>query len=377
MEKYQFKICSESKLIKRFANHLNNQGKNFSFIGYYYDDNNELIPELCITNGTTTISYNDIDIEIKIIENEKTHGLNYSVAKYEEMHMSFDCDSKENANNIFRKFMVDAIEFAKNKKKDKVQISIYRVNSGWINLSKLPKRNLETIFLDKNKKMELVNDLQNFYKSEEEYNLHGIPYTRKYLLEGLPGTGKTSLIFAIASYFDKNISMLSFKQNLDDAAMMNAVNNMDSNDILVLEDIDALFTNRDHRTLTNNSEISFSGLLNLLDGFGRKNKLVVFMTTNYLNKLDEALIRPGRVDFILNFDSPSKPQIKDMFESFFPTQKEKFQELYEEIKNHKISTALLQKFFCDHRKIDNILTKIPELIKLIIFYQKTDKHMYT
>ena len=48
--------------------------------------------------------------------------------------------------------------------------------------------------------------------------------------------------------------------------------------------------------------VSFSCILNILDGMGRKHKMITFMTTNHLDRLDPALIRPGRIDKSLLFD---------------------------------------------------------------------------
>ena len=72
------------------------------------------------------------------------------------------------------------------------------------------------------------------------------------------------------------------------------------NSILLLEDIDSLFVERKAND-SNKSLVSFSGILNVLDGMGRKSGLITFMTTNYKENLDKALIRPSRVDFQMNF----------------------------------------------------------------------------
>lgn len=42
--------------------------------------------------------------------------------------------------------------------------------------------------------------------------------------------------------------------------------------------------------------VTFSGLLNAIDGVACAEERILFMTTNFINRLDEALIRPGRVD---------------------------------------------------------------------------------
>ena len=67
----------------------------------------------------------------------------------------------------------------------------------WSTLSKLPKRNMDTIYLSEDDKVKIIDDITKFKKSKKEYTELGIPWKRNYLLEGPPGTGKSSLIFAL------------------------------------------------------------------------------------------------------------------------------------------------------------------------------------
>lgn len=174
---------------------------------------------------------------------------------------------------------------------------------------------------------------------------------------------------------NKNLSIICFDQKLNDANFISAIHNIDDNSILLLEDIDALFVNRE-KSENNISSITFSGILNVLDGIGRKDNLLIFMTTNHIEKLDEALKRPGRVDYILKFKHMNKKQIKQMFEKFLPKQSENFNDFYEQIKEKEISPALLQKFLFEHLDEENILNKIPELLELIKSYEKLKLHNF-
>ena len=136
---------------------------------------------------------------------------------------------------------------------------------------------------------------------------------RTYLLEGLPGTGKTTLIVGIASHFNLNISVIDFSSGIDDCSIMNAITGLDKNQILLIEDIDCFFEKREKKT---ESSITFSTFLNVMDGIFRRSGLITFLTTNHKEKLDNALLRVGRIDYIINFTYCSKEQIELIYNVF-------------------------------------------------------------
>lgn len=97
------------------------------------------------------------------------------------------------------------------------------------------------------------------------------------------------------------------------------------NSIILLEDIDSAFVSRELSKETESAyqganRLTFSGLLNAIDGVTSTEGRIVFMTTNYFERLDPALIRPGRVDFIQRIEHCSHHQLLQMFSKFFPEQ---------------------------------------------------------
>ena len=370
-KKYQFKIDASRFKINRYVQHLATDATDLTYERSENDSDKQY--DLLLSTGTTPFVYNNVNMQLQIIESEKTHGLNFETARHVEYFLTFSSTTKKLAEKHFMDFVADAKKFSKEKKEKEVMLYMYKANCGWMFMSTMPKRNMETIYMDHEQKKNLIDDLENFYASADDYKKFGIPYTRKYLFTGLPGVGKTSFIFALASHTDKNIHMLNFNSNLDDMELMSAISSLDNDSILVLEDIDAIF---DEFNKSEKSGISFSGLLNTLDGFGRKDRMVVFMTTNHIDKLQDALIRPGRVDVVTEFTVPKKEQIQEMFNHFFPNQTTNFNDLYNKISNKKPSTSLLQKFFFENRNCPNILEKSPELLKLISFYSKNSNGMY-
>lgn len=368
---YKFKITNSIDEVGQYVKHLNTDLTEFVYTNSYTNEYDKFVIQIGPPVGITSFVYDNIIMNYHVIQSKKTHGLSMVTSKHVEVFLTFECDCRQKALDIFTKFVSDMEEFNKNKKDGFVSLHIYRAKSDWIFMSNLPKRDMSTVYLDNNKKLEIIKDLNDFYLSSDDYKKFGIPYTRKYLFCGPPGVGKTSFIFALASIMDKNIYMINFNSELDDIELMSAISSLDNDSLLVLEDIDSLFDESGSKT-----SVSFSGLLNTLDGFGRKERMVVFMTTNNLDKLQDALIRPGRVDQIMNFTAPIKEQIKEMFEHYFPSQINHFDCFYKQIINKHPTTSLLQKFFFDNRNCVDILEKMTQLSELIQFYSKKNNNMF-
>lgn len=93
---------------------------------------------------------------------------------------------------------------------------------------------------------------------------------------------------------------------MDDDDLNRALNDAPSHSIILLEDIDALFVGREAVKKDQHSrQISFSGLLNALDGVRSQEGRILFMTTNHREKLDPALMRPGRADYHVKLNNAS------------------------------------------------------------------------
>ena len=337
--------------IATFDNITNFSTENLRFDPLYTSEKNKYIVNCKLGPGKYHIIFEDTKINIEYnIDNDKPVGLSHVVKCNETLILS--C---EKSREILEDFIKKAYLHSRPKKKGMIDVTIFK--NYWSKLNKLPKRSIDTVYLNKDTKDGIITDMEEFIEEEEVYNQFGIPYKRTYLLEGLPGSGKTSLIFALASKLDMNISIFNFGPDVDDAIFMKAISTLPENSILLLEDVDALFIERDSKT---KSYITFSGILNTLDGVSRRHKLITFITTNYVNKLDSALLRPGRIDYIVHFDHATKEQIEMMFNNFRPNDNS-FEEFYKKIKNSKFSTAILQKFFFKYRKEENISDKIKEL----------------
>ncbi|CAI5460441.1 unnamed protein product [Closterium sp. Yama58-4] len=135
-----------------------------------------------------------------------------------------------------------------------------------------------------------------------------------------PGCGKTSLIQAMAGELGLGVAVISLASSgMSDDSLHTALTNCDQCNLVVLEDIDAAFTaTRSKADGSCADSLSFSGLLNALDGIAAQERRILVMTTNHIDRLDPALIRPGRIDFRLLLDRASSAQLARLFLRFFP-----------------------------------------------------------
>lgn len=167
----------------------------------------------------------------------------------------------------------------------------------WYARNDLPLRSLDTVILPAGMAEELVDDLGRFLAAEDRYARLGTPWHRGYLLEGPPGTGKSSLARALASHFNLDVYYASLSDTKTDGSLMQLVSQLPGRAMLLIEDIDTLHaaTSRDDES----GQATASALLNALDGIITPHGLITVMTTNDVASLDPALVRPGRADRIV------------------------------------------------------------------------------
>lgn len=198
-------------------------------------------------------------------------------------------------------------------------------------------------------KQNLMRILSRFPSAKEAYAKSGIPWRETILLYGEPGTGKTSLIKAIANLTQRDIFYVNIKSIKNDVDLMKCFfeesivasnhyyNAPLNNRIYCFEDIDAATDVVISRTeqpvddiveATNplagllgemctddfNNSITLSGLLNSLDGIFEVSGAIIIITTNHLEKLDPALLREGRITMKINLTFMKHPEIHEMFE---------------------------------------------------------------
>jgi len=226
------------------------------------------------------------------------------------------------------------------------------------------RRPLSSVILHGTIAEDTLADVKEFLDSAAWYVDRGIPYRRGYLLYGAPGSGKTSFITALAGELRYNICTLNLNEHgLTDDRLQHAVAHMPPMSVLLLEDVDAAFDQRegDRQKL---SHVTFSGLLNTLDGVTAGEERLVFMTTNHRDRLDPALIRPGRVDVMLELGNASEAQCASMYAKFYPgAATEDAAKFAAVLSGSEVSMAALQGFFLLYKdKPAQALAAAPQLL---------------
>lgn len=213
-------------------------------------------------------------------------------------------------------FLKEAIEFCK-KEDDKNNLKVYSNNpyGDWEYGSNIRIKPITNVILNPDTKNNIIKDIDIFLSSEEWYNNTHIPYKRGICFYGPPGTGKTTISLALANYTKRNIYCLNLNCIDDDSKLPRCFSNMRDNSILLIEDIDKVFSGREN--VKEGSKITFSSLLNCLDGAFYKNGLITIITTNHLDKLDEALLRTGRIDLKVEIPLPSETEISEYLSLFY------------------------------------------------------------
>lgn len=174
-------------------------------------------------------------------------------------------------------------------------------------VTKRPKRPRESLFLPDETMEAVFGAISKFRSSEQEYIKNGEPYHLGVMLHGVPGTGKSSMAHVIASEFDMNILVYAGGNIRIDDTYFDSKKGV----LLLIEDIDdnGMSTKKrksDTGDMTN--DMPMSKVLNMLDGMNSPHGMIVMATTNHIESLDPAILRPGRFDVSVELGKMQYPE---------------------------------------------------------------------
>lgn len=210
----------------------------------------------------------------------------------------------------------------------------YRGETAWSSNPIFIMKNRENIFLQKSNEL-IFNSVSKFLDSKNLYERNGIPYKKGILLHGTPGSGKSSIVYAIAHEYNMSIYKISALNMIDDQFIA-AIKSIPPKNILLIEDIDTIKSLHSRKNDLNekiienvqicldfdkinpnkNNTINLETVLHALDGYIYLHECIIIFTSNDVSKLDEALLRPGRIDEKYLFTYADDYQIKNILDNY-------------------------------------------------------------
>ena len=164
-------------------------------------------------------------------------------------------------------------------------------------------------------KERIIERIDQFTTQKERYRKSCIQWKFGLLLHGKAGSGKTSFARSLAKYTQRELYVMNLA-SIKEKAFEYAFAYMSSNSILLLDDVDICLNGRDD---ADNQLVKLSTLLSYMDGNNSRDDIIIVLTTNNISKLDDALIRKGRVDLIEEVSYPDEQSINTFLNYFYDT----------------------------------------------------------
>jgi hypothetical protein len=327
---------------------------------FYFDGNISIhkeIPKICLS------PHQEININLEMFNSKYTNKIKiitgiYRVGDEKSVKLNFykiiskNSDGLDQFKDIIDNYVKTYYEsLYKNNEINQYHYDILKHK--WIRCKIYIEKTFKNLFLEKKIKKSLKKYVKNMLLDENKYINLGIPKKIGFLFYGKPGTGKTCTIYALANKFKINMYGLNLHVSKD--IFINQIKSIPNRSIVFINDIDTIKIshNRENNEDGNNNkcislesqnkdkkdEIILSDLLEILDGYCFLHNCIIIMTTNYINKIDPAIIRSGRIDHKIEFNNASRSQIKDIIKYCF--NENLTNEVLDNIKEYNISTSEL------------------------------------
>lgn len=276
-----------------------------------------------------------------------------------------------------RQLLLDLVEDFKFKEEpERLYVETW-TEKAWNNRVYIPKRDISNVIMNAELKKEILSRIDWWLANEQWYRDRGLPYKLTIVLDGPPGTGKTSLARALATHYTRNIFTLNLS-NMTDGGLQSAVVQVPGQSILAIEDFDgapAVLKRKGmvavkpkpepsvqkkesgaHALIGTTGELdagitgddpfsllTTSGVYNILDGLVPLDNLLVIMTTNRIGLIDPAVLRPGRVDHIFQISLLETEEVYEYVRVMYPGAVVPMDRVF-----HSIAGCELQKYFMMH-----------------------------
>ncbi|KAJ3437714.1 putative atpase [Anaeramoeba flamelloides] len=300
--------------------------------------------------GQHTFQYQNTNVWLDYKQENSNNKVSVRIGRYSESikreTLTFEVYGKK--KTFFRDLILEVVNL---KKLIEKQATTIYVMDQWAeswdkDTSNTKPIKMDFVILPEGNSDGIVDDCKKFLKRQKVYERLGIPFRRGYLFYGPPGCGKTTTVRALAGELNIPICIMSLSNGeLNDDGLLNLINKAPRPCIMLLEDVDSCFVQREASEKKDQNRVSFSGLLNCLDGIGSQEGRLFFLTTNHIDRLSPALIRPGRVDQKIFFPLAQKPQTERLFLKFYKNETKLAKQFAELIPEEEISIAMIQQHF--------------------------------
>ncbi|CAN6183574.1 unnamed protein product [Urochloa humidicola] len=311
----------------------------------------------------------------------------------ESLELSFDAEHTDTALERYVPFVMSTAEEL--QLRDRALRIFMNEGRSWHGINHHHPATFDTLAMDPDLKDAVIADLDRFLKRREYYRRIGKAWKRGYLLYGPPGTGKSSLVAAMANYLRFNLYDLDLSEVRLNSALQKLLIHMPNKSILVIEDIDCCFdaaaSRKDAKATeqvdqldpgyTSDSSdecwppavnaqqangITLSGLLNFIDGLWStcgEERIIVF-TTNYKERLDPALLRPGRMDMHIYMGYCCWEAFRTLARNYFLVDDhELFPEIQELLLAVEVTPAEVSEMLLRSEDVDVALRGLKEFLK--------------
>ncbi|KAK7360075.1 hypothetical protein VNO77_02048 [Canavalia gladiata] len=288
---------------------------------------------------------------------------------------------KKHKDMVLNTYLPFIIEEAKSMKQESKALRIFTVDyqnmygnfsDAWVGTNLDHPATFDTLALDLDVKEFVMEDLKRFVKRKDYYRKVGKAWKRGYLLYGPPGTGKSSLIAAMANYLHFDIYDLELTELNCNSELRRLLIAMANRSILVVEDIDCTIDFQDRMaesrvaTGNNSKQVTLSGLLNFVDGLWSScgDERIIVFTTNHKDKLDPALLRPGRMDVHIHMSYCTPCGFKQLAYNYLRIKQHSlFGEIEEAIQNTQVTPAEVAEQLLKGSDIDTTLKQLVDFLR--------------
>jgi len=254
-------------------------------------------------------------------------------------HISDKKEGRANVNRLtitifnpkkHRKGVLDVLNVIYENSKSKF-LAVQGSNGLWFKVSKYHNLTVHSELI-----LELQRDIDKFLGEESYYLANNKNWTRTYLLHGPPGTGKSSIIRTVFGKYDKLVFMPNFSSLTAEP--------LHQDSFILLEDFDRESKKKEYKT-------GISTLLNYFDGICSPHGSIIFITANDISSLDPALLRPGRVDKIIEVGYLTNEDKRKYLMNKYPDIDTSV--FYNKIKDKNLTIAELDYTFCSFQSSFN------------------------